>query len=172
MPPTIRDAQRSDLAAIADIWNAVIRGSTTTFTTREKTAATLSDWLTERIRAGEAVLVAVEGGTVLGFACYFPFRGGPGYRFTKELSIYLRDDQQGKGLGRALMAALEARAAQNGIHSLWAGCSATNPGSVEFHRALGFQDIATLPEVGYKFDQWLDLILLMKPLPQTDTSPE
>ena len=69
---------------------------------------------------------------------------------------------QGGGVGRALMTAIEAHARSNGVHSLWAGISAENPGGVGFHRALGFVHVARLPEVGFKFGRWMDLVLMQK----------
>jgi L-amino acid N-acyltransferase YncA len=62
------------------------------------------------------------------------------------------------------MAALCDHAAGQGMHSMWAGCSGDNPGAVRFHERLGFVQVAHLPQVGRKFDRWIDLILLQKML--------
>ncbi|MEL6584088.1 MAG: N-acetyltransferase family protein [Pseudomonadota bacterium] len=164
MEPIIRPATEADLPAIAAIWNPHIREGFVTFTTEEKTREGLRVWLRERAASDEAVLVAVDGTTVLGFAAYFPFRGGPGYRFTKEITIYCAPEAQGTGLGRRLLTTLEDDARSKGIHTFWSGCSAENPGSITFHEHIGYQHVARLLEVGYKFGRWLDLVLLSKRL--------
>lgn len=162
MQSDIFEAEHHDLPQIMAIWNSVIRNSTATFTDEEKTEAGLSDWHAERRACGEAVLVARQKGLCIGFAAYFPFRNGRGYRFTKELTIYVAPEAQNSGVGRRLLSRLEAHAAAAGVHSLWAGCSATNAGSVRFHARHGYLERARLPEVGYKFGQWIDLILMQK----------
>ncbi len=157
----IRAATPEDAAAICDISNPLIRDTLITFTTvlrrEEDTRAA--------IRASDgAFLVAEEAGRVIGFASFAPFRAGPGYAQTKENSIQLAPSARGRGTGRALMAALEQVAKDQGIHILVAGISSANPGAVAFHRRLGFAEVGRMPEVGRKADQWLDLVLMQKRL--------
>lgn len=157
----VRPAHTADAPAICAIWNPLIEDTATTFTTELKTEQGIASDIESR---GPAFLVVQEGSAVQGFATYFPFRGGPGYARTKELTINLGPQARGRGMGRALFSALEAAAQSGGIHSLWAGVSGENPAGVSFHKALGFEEIARLPQVGFKFDRWMDLVLLQKRL--------
>ena len=157
----IRHACSGDAAAIAAIWNPIIDDTAITFTTARKTEAALAADIEAR---GAAFQVAEAEGAVLGFATYFPFRAGPGYARTKEHTILLAPQARGRGVGRALMTALEQAARAEGVHSLWAGVSGENPGGVAFHAALGFAPVAVLPEVGFKFGRFMDLHLMCKRL--------
>lgn len=158
----LRPALANDAAAVAAIWNPVIRDTAATFTTQEKTAESLAADFATRAAEGKLFLLAEEAGAVLGFATYFQFRNGPGYARTMEHSIILSPAARGRGVGRALMAGLEDHARAAGVHSLWAGVSSENPAGVAFHAAIGFSEIARLPEVGYKFGRWMDLVLMQK----------
>ena len=154
----ITAATPADAPQITAIWNHAIRETTITFNPVEKSGAEVA------ALTAAAALVWRKEGRVLGFARYFPFRGGEGYRFTVEHTIMLHADGHGKGGGRALMEALFDHARSAGMHSMFAGCSAENPGAVAFHARLGFQEVATLPEVGFKFGRWIDLVLMQKHL--------
>ena len=158
----LRPATAHDAAAVAAIWNPVIRDTAATFTTQEKTAEGLGADFATRAAEGKLFLLAEEAGEVLGFATYFQFRSGPGYARTMEHSIILSPAAQGRGVGRALMVALEDHARAGGVHSLWAGVSAENPAGIAFHRSVGFAEVARLPEVGHKFGRWMDLVLMQK----------
>ena len=160
----IRPATSDDAAAICAIWNPIIRDTLITFNPVEKSPATVADMLADKAAVDAPFLVAEADGKLAGFATYGPFRGGDGYRFTVEHTIILDPAAQGQGVGRRLMDALVERARAAHMHSLIAGCSATNTHAIAFHRAIGFQQIARLPQVGHKFDQWIDLILLQKML--------
>lgn len=158
----IRPATDADAPAICDLWNPLIRDTLVTFTTREWTPDNLRDLIADRAASGHATLVATQGQALLGFATYGPFRSGPGYARTAEHTIILSDRARGQGTGRALLSALVDHARENGLHALMAGVSAANPAGVAFHRACGFAQVATLPQVGYKAGRYLDLVLLQK----------
>jgi len=157
----IRPARPEDAEAVMALVNDVIANTTITFTTELKSLETVQDDIAAR---GRAFLVVEMDGIAAGYASYFPFRGGPGYARTKEHSVALGPQVRGRGAGRALMAALEAEARREGVHSLIAGVSGENPAGRAFHAAIGFAEIAVLPEVGFKFDRWIDLVLMQKRL--------
>ena len=155
----IRPATPADAAAIAAIWNHVIRDTTQTFTTTTKDPGALAVQIVD-----QPCFVADVAGGVAGFVIYGQFRNGPGYAHTMEHSIHVAQDARGAGLGRALMAAAEDHARGKGIHSMIAGVAGENTGGAAFHAALGYRDIARLPQVGWKFGRWHDLLLMQKML--------
>ncbi len=155
----IRPATTADAAQIAAIWNHAIRDTVITFNPVEKTVEEVAALMTPK----QPCLVWDEGG-VQGFARYGQFRGGEGYRFSVEHTIMLRDTVQSKGAGRALLTSLCDRAKTAGMHMMFAGVSAENAGAVAFHSKMGFTTAAVLPEVGFKFGRWHDLVLMQKRL--------
>lgn len=155
----IRAALPSDAPAIGAIWNDVIRSSTITFTSLQKSEAEIQSRIASR-----PVLVAQAKGQVVGFATYGPFRDGPGYRHTAEHSVYVRPTEHGAGYGKALMAELEEIARRDGIRVLVAGIGGENAGAMAFHARLGYATAGRLRGVGTKFGRHLDLILMTKNL--------
>lgn len=159
----IRPATQGDVPALLDIWNPIIRDTAVTFTSTEQTAESLWTLITTRRAEGCEFLVA-EDGDILGFASYHQFRGGVGYRHAMEHTVILGPAARGRGLGRALMAAVEDHARTAGAHTMHAGVSAENPAGVAFHAAVGYRELCRIPEVGRKFDRWMDLVLMQKRL--------
>lgn len=158
----IRDALAQDATAIAEIWNPVIRDSAITFNPVEKTAQEIIS-LIEQARADRhAFLVADEGGQVRGFARYFQFRGGQGYARCMEHTIYLHPQAHGRGMGHALMAALETYARGRGMRMLIGALTASNAPSIAFHHRLGFTEVGRIPDAGWKFGIYHDLVLMQK----------
>lgn len=154
----VRAARPEDAAAIAAIQNPVIRDTAITFNSVEKTP----EMVREAIADAPCFLVAEDDGTLLGFVSYDQFRRGIGYARAMEHSIVLAPEARGRGAGRALMEAAEAHARSAGVGSLWAGVSGENPAGVAFHARLGYEEIARLPKVGFKFGRWMDLVLMRK----------
>ncbi|MFN4058824.1 MAG: GNAT family N-acetyltransferase [Roseinatronobacter sp.] len=158
----IRDATPADADAICTIWNPIIRNSVITFNPQERSSAEQAAMINDRQAAGWAFLVAEEQGDILGFATYSQFRGGLGYARSMEHTINLSDWARGKGVGRALMAALEDHARARGVHVMVAGITGSNQSSIQFHAHLGYVHVGTLPQVGWKFGRWHDLVLMQK----------
>ncbi|WP_372841226.1 N-acetyltransferase family protein [Phaeovulum sp.] len=160
----IRPAEPRDLARIMAFWNPMIRDTTVTFSSEEKTEAGLTEMIATRRAAGYEFLVAEEDGQVMGVATYAQFRGGNGYAHAMEHTIVLAPEAHGRGFGRALMSALEAHAKAAGCHVLVAGVSAENAAGLAFHASIGFVETGRMPETGRKFGRWLDLVLMQKTL--------
>lgn len=169
----IRDAAEGDIAAITAIYNDAVLHTTAIWTETTVSLANRSAWLADRRRQDYPVLVAVTpDNDVLGYASFGDWRSFDGFRHTVENSVYIRVESRGGGIGAALMRALIARAQAGGKHAMVAGIEANNLASIRLHEKLGFTKAAFFPEVGAKFDQWLDLVFLQlkleaRPTPDT-----
>lgn len=156
---TIRPATADDAGPIASIVNAGLPSTTIEWRYEPYSESAMAAWM----RDHECVIVAEDRGAVVGLAAYGPFRDTskwPGYRFVAENTVHVREDHQRRGVGRMLMRALIAEAKGHGKHCLIAAVDGDNGASVRFHQSLGFDVVARMPEVGAKFERWLDLVLL------------
>jgi L-amino acid N-acyltransferase len=168
----VRDATRSDMPAVCDLYNALIPTSTVAWTEVEQTLVEREAWFERQRRRGFPVLVAERaddaGCEVIGFTAYADFRGDgvwPGYRHTVEHTIHVHESAWGRGVGRALLTELERRAVAAGVHVMVAAIDGANVESIRFHERLGYSIVARMPEVGRKFDRWLELVLMQRILP-------
>ena len=162
MQVTLRDAGDADLPAILDIVNDAILNTTAIWTNHAFDLENRRAWLHERQGRSFPVIVADLAGEIVGFASFGDFRKGDGYDHTVEHSVYVHRHHHGKGVGRQLMPVLFARARALGKHAMIGGVEAGNVASLHFHRALGFVETGRLPQVGQKFDRWLDLVFMQK----------
>ena len=106
------------------------------------------------------ILVAEINGAVVAYGTYGIFRPWDAYKFSIEHSIYVAKEEQGKGIGKELFKELIIIAKKQGYHTMIAGIDTSNKSSIDFHKKIGFKEIGTLPEIGFKFGKWLDLCFL------------
>jgi phosphinothricin acetyltransferase len=168
----VRPSRPTDVAAIGAIYAHAVRQGTGTFEVDPPADGEIARRRGEVLARGLPWLVAEAGGEVVGYAYAAPFRPRPAYRFCVEDSIYLRPDAAGRGIGRLLLAELLARCTDAGARQMLAviGDSA-NAASIALHRTLGFAPCGTLGAVGWKFDRWLDVVLMQRPLGLGSAAP-
>lgn len=156
----IRAAALDHFPEITAIYNSIVLGSTAVYNDTPATVEQRVAWWRARAEQGFPVLVAVENGVVLGYASFGEFRPWPGYRFTVEGTIHIREDVRGRGAGKGLLQELLASARAMGKHVMVAGVDAENAASLRFLEAAGFVPAGHLREVGFKFGRYLDLRFL------------
>ncbi len=169
---TLRPSTDEDVPAITAIYGHHVLHGTGTFETDPPTEADMKARRADVLGKGLPHLVAEQQGRVLGFAYCQWFKPRPAYRYSAEDSIYLHPDAAGQGIGRKLLAELVQQAEAAGIRKLIAviGDSA-NAGSVGVHRTLGFHQVGVIQSCGWKFDRWLDIVLMEKSLGAGDGAP-
>ena len=168
----IRDATEDDFTAITGIYAWNVLNGTGTFALEPPS----QDEMVTGFRSIAAMrlpyIVAVEGGTIVGYAYAAPFRTRPAYRYGVEDSIYLAPEAVGKGVGKALLQRLIELCTARGLYSMIAviGDSA-NAASVGVHRSCGFTHAGALPNAGFKFGRWLDVVFMTRELRPLDAVP-
>jgi L-amino acid N-acyltransferase len=159
----IRVAKPSDVCAINEIYNHYVLNSTCTYQEEPSSEAERQQWLAAHGPMHPAT-VAEEDGRVVGWASLSAFRARVAYRWTMENAVYVHHDLQRRGIGSALLADLIERGKAMGHHSIIAVIDKEQEGSARLHRRFGFEEVAHLREVGFKFGRWLDVIYLQRML--------
>jgi L-amino acid N-acyltransferase len=145
---------------MTEILNALIRETTAIWSLKPTTLETRAVWFDDRRRQGLPILVAEQEGNLAGFASFAAFRPWEGYAATVEHSIYIDAPARRRGIGTELLSQLVGRAQALGLHAMVGGVEAGNLASLRLHQRLGFREVGRLPEVGRKFDRWLDLVFV------------
>jgi phosphinothricin acetyltransferase len=161
----VRPALESDLPGILEIYNEAVRNTTATYDYETQSLADRRAWFAAHRQDDYSVLVAEEDGSVAGWSALNRYRDRKGYQYTAESSVYVAAAKRGQGVGRALMVPLLHAAEVRGLRAILAGIDAENEASLRLHASLGFERVAHLRRVGFKFGRWLDVIYMERLLP-------
>lgn len=164
----IREANEDDLKSIRDIYNQEILNGTATWNHTAMALSDLQTWFKALQDQNNPVLVAehLPTGKVIGYANYDEFRSIQGFYKTIEHAVFLHPDYTGQGIGKLLLLRLMEIARSQGMHIMVAAIDSENIASIHLHRKLGFIQTGYMPQVGEKFGQWRDLVLLQLNLDQ------
>lgn len=136
-----------------------------TFETEPRSAATLAARIDQDAER-HPVVVAEEGGVVVGWASIGSYRERPCYAGVGEFSVYVDRAARGRGVGRALVSALLERARERGYWKLVSRIFPFNEGSRALCRALGFREVGTYEKHGRLDGRWLDVVIVEKLIPE------
>ena len=162
VPVDIRLAVATDAPAIRAIYNDAVERSTATFDLVPRSLEEQRAWLAARSGAFAAIVGVADAGEVVGFASLSPYKERAAYRTTVEDSIYVRGDQQGRGVGKHLLGQLLEVADASGFHAVMARIEASGVASRALHAACGFELVGIEREVGRKFNRWLSVAVMQK----------
>jgi len=163
----IRLATIDDAAAIREIYNREVETSTVTFDLVPRSLRQQRDWISARSGAFAVVVAETEAESetegqpaVTAFGSLSPYRDRPAYTTSVEDSVYVHRDHQGRGVGKLVLGELLRVATAHGFHAVFARIVGGHQASIGLHRALGFEIVGTEREVGRKFGQWLDVVVM------------
>jgi L-amino acid N-acyltransferase YncA len=167
----VRPCEEGDMRAVAEIYGHHVLHSTATFELDPPNLEEMMRRCRVIVEGGYVFLVAEADTAIVGYAYAGAYHGRPGYRFTVENSVYVRESYKGAGVGTRLMQALLAECEKRPYRQMIAiiGDSA-NRASIELHTRLGFRMIGTYRSVGFKFGRWLDTVQMQKELGAGDNT--
>ncbi len=154
----IREVQTGDIGALCAIYNHYVDNSIVTFETSPISEDNMAETI---VTAGPHLpwLVWVDPGTerVTGYAACSAWKSRCAYQHSLETTVYLEHGFVGQGTGTLLYRELLARIKDAGYHTALGGIALPNPACIALHEKLGFEKVAQLKEVGYKFGKWVDV---------------
>ena len=161
----LRPFEAGDIPAITAIYREAVLHGTASFEIDPPDETEMARRAAVLVDGGFPYLVACSGDDRLGYAYAGPYRPRPAYRFAVEDSIYLASEARGRGIGRALLAALIEAAGQRGFRQMIAviGDSGNVP-SISLHHHHGFRLTGIFEAVGWKHGRWLDSVLMQRGL--------
>jgi phosphinothricin acetyltransferase len=165
MTVTVRPATHADIPATTRIYAHAVEHGTASFELAAPDEAEMVRRFQELTAHGFPYLVALVDGAVVGYAYAGPYRARPAYRFTVENSVYVAHDSHRRGIGKTLLQALIEACTEKGFRLMVAVIGDSNQGaSIGLHEAADFEHVGAFKNIGYKFDRWLDTVLMQRAL--------
>lgn len=153
----IRPVIDRDTKAIAGIYNYFIKHTAVSYEEKPLSTREMAARIKRVTQAGYPWFVVETGNEVTGYCYACQWNPRAAYRHTVEITVYVRHDMTGQGLGTQLYQALFAELKQMQVRTVIGGISLPNPASVALHTRVGMKKVAHFENVGYKFGQWLDV---------------
>jgi phosphinothricin acetyltransferase len=158
----IRDAAATDAADIARIYNQGIEDRVATLETTLRSPEERTEWMAAKGPHHPVLIAQDDAGTVLGWASLNPFNPRPAYDHVVDLSLYVAREHRGRGIGDALLGALEQRAQSLGYHKMVLAAFPTNVPGMRLYERHGFQTVGIYHEQGMLDGRWIDVIVMEK----------
>ena len=161
----IRSAEVKDFASIQSIYSIEVREHTATFEITPPDIEEMTTRWQHITDIGLPYLVAELDGDVVGYACASSYRSRPAYSHTVEDSVYVARDKHRQGLGRTLLTELMHQCRDLGKRQMIAIIGdSRHEASILLHENVGFRQVGTLKQVGWKLDRWIDSVIMQRSL--------
>jgi L-amino acid N-acyltransferase YncA len=152
----IRRVKQSDAQQICNIYNYYVANTIITFEEVPVTEQEMKKRIAEISTEFPWLVFEAETG-IAGFAYASRWKSRSAYRYSVESTVYVAQDKLRKKIGQQLLSELIVKLKTSGIHSIIAGIALPNLGSVGLHEKFGFKKIGEFAEVGWKFNQWINV---------------
>lgn len=163
----IRPAGPDDAAGIRQVMTWFVEKTNCSWRYKPLSLEDMVKWLAEHlVRPARQIWIAECQNQIIGYSCLSDYRAPEGYRRCAENSVYVMPQYAGQQIGQVLMQRILDQAVEAGLHRIVAAIDGANHASIRFHERFGFQTCGILPQVGWKNNQWLDLVLMLYQVPE------
>ncbi len=165
-----RLAKAEDISSILALYAPFVQNTTITF---EYDVPTLADFTQRFVRITQDFpwYVCEDAGHVIGYAYADRAFERAAFSWDADLSVYIHPDYHHRGIGTRFYQLLESDLTAKGYHNLYALITGENENSRQFHEAMGFALLGTLPATGFKHGKWLSLYWYGKRLRSSEEKP-
>jgi L-amino acid N-acyltransferase YncA len=153
----VRSASATDAEAIARIYDYYVQNTVITFEEESVSAQAMATRVAEVQGLSLPWLVAQVQNALVGYAYASKWKVRSAYRYSVETTIYLEHGCEGRGIGTILYSELLSILRETGIHVAIGGAALPNAASAALHEKLGFENVATFRQVGFKHGKWVDV---------------
>lgn len=154
---TFRPATAEDANQILEIYAPVVRATSISFEETPPSEAEMRARIEKLTRSHPWIVATDLKSQVVGYAYASPHRERAAYRWSVDVSVYVRDGYRGEGIGTQLYARLIEVLKQQNFFRAFAGISLPNESSIKLHEKVGFRHLGTYKNVGHKFGKWHDV---------------
>jgi L-amino acid N-acyltransferase YncA len=158
----IRDAVLDDAPAVARIYNQGIEDRTATLETQLRSAEERAEWLAAHDERHPVLLAVDPAGAALGWCSLNRFNPRAAYDHVADISVFVARESRGRGVGDAMLTALEGRARSLGYHKMVLAAFPTNAPGVRLYQRHGFVTVGTYHEQGMLEGRWVDVVVMEK----------
>ncbi|MCD7988674.1 MAG: N-acetyltransferase family protein [Klebsiella quasipneumoniae] len=167
----IRESTDDDNLAMSSIYSQLLALGTGSLADAPPSDEEIGRCKEDAAESGCPCFVAEVQGAIVGFAYAEKFSWEKGYRYTVKDYVYVHPEAQGEGVATQLLEALIAECEARGFRQMVNFvCDAKNEAAVNLHKKVGFKEIGRMKSIGFKFDEWLDTIVMQRPLGAGDAA--
>ena len=161
----VRDSVKADVPAILSIYAHEVLHGLATFEETEPSLQEISLRRNAIVELGFPYLVAESEDKIVGYTYVSIYRPRPAYRHSVENTVYVDKDHRRSGIGSVLLENLIERCESTGLRQMVAIIGdSQNTGSIALHQGQGFREVGVLHSVGFKFNRWVDTVIMQRPL--------
>jgi phosphinothricin acetyltransferase len=157
---TIIKATETHFKSIISIYNWAVINTTATLDEEVKTLDTYKEFLSSFKEL--PLIVSLKDNQVTGWACLKKYSDRSAYDTTVEISVYVAPDFHGQGIATKLMEELISLAKGLGLHNILSRITTESSSSIHLHKKFGFTKVGVMTEVGFKFDRFVDVLIMQK----------
>jgi phosphinothricin acetyltransferase len=161
-----QEAREGHILELLDIYNYYVINTTVTFHSKSLSEEAMRGIVFFENHKYRTFVILKED-SIIGYVLLTQHKSREAYDKTGEVTVYLRPENVGAGIGSLAIKYIEEFARIMGFHTLIATICGENQKSIKVFEVNGYEKCAHYKQVGSKFNQWLDVVAYQKILDES-----